>query len=106
MSQLKIGASLVIWPKNDAKEQEKEKEKEKEKKKKKKKENVGIFSVNSSFFSARKKRNHHENLPFYLIRYGSSRDSSSPYETKNLIAEETYSINPDFFLLDASYCGA
>ena len=79
MSQLKIGASLVIWPKNDAKEQEKEKEKEK------KKENVGIFSVNSSFFSARKKRNHHENLPFYLIRYGSSRDSSSPYETKNLI---------------------
>ena len=43
MSQLKIGASLVIWPKNDAKEQEKEKEK-------KKKENVGIFSVNSSFF--------------------------------------------------------
>ena len=78
MSQLKIGASLVIWPKNDAKEQEKEKEK-------KKKENVGIFSVNSSFFSARKKRNHHENLPFYLIRYGSSRDSSSPYETKNLI---------------------
>ena len=76
MSQLKIGASLVIWPKNDAKEQEKEK----------KKENVGIFSVNSSFFSARKKRNHHENLPFYLIRYGSSRDSSSPYETKNLIA--------------------
>ena len=76
---------LVIWPKNDAKEQEKEKEKEKKKKKKKKKENVGIFSVNSSFFSARKKRNHHENLPFYLIRYGSSRDSSSPYETKNLI---------------------
>ena len=78
MSHLKIGASLVIWPKNDAKEQEQEKEK-------KKKENVGIFSVNSSFFSARKKRNHHENLPFYLIRYGSSRDSSSPYETKNLI---------------------
>ena len=76
MSQLKIGASLVIWPKNDAKKQEKEKEK---------KENVGIFSVNSSFFSARKKRNHHDNLPFYLIRYGSSRDSSSPYETKNLI---------------------
>ena len=68
---------LVIWPKNDAKEQEK--------KEKEKKENVGIFSVNSSFFSARKKRNHHENLPFYLIRYGSSRDSSSPYETKNLI---------------------
>ena len=79
MSHLKIGASLVIWPKNDAKEQEKEKEK--------KKEYVGIFSVNSSFFSARKKRNHHENLPFYLIRYGSSRDSSSPYETKNLIFE-------------------
>ena len=75
MSHLKIGASLVIWPKNDAKEQEKEKEKE----------NVGIFWVNSSFFSARKKRNHHDNLPFYLIRYGSSRDSSSPYETKNLI---------------------
>ena len=39
----------VIWPKNDAK-QEKEKEKEK-------KENVGIFSVNSSFFLARKKKN-------------------------------------------------
>ena len=64
----------MIWPKNDAKEQEKEKEK--------KKENVGFFSVNSSFFSARKKRNHHDNLPFYLIRYGSSRDSSSLYETK------------------------
>ena len=79
MSHLKIGATVVIWPKNDAKEQEKEKEK-------KKKENVGIFSVNSSFFSARKKRNHHENLQFYLIRYGSSRDSSSPYETKNLIS--------------------
>ena len=85
MSHLKIGASLVIWPKNDAKEQEKEKEKEKEKK-----ENVGFFSVNSSFFSARKKRNHHENLPFYLIRYGSSRDSSSPYETKNLIFTVKY----------------
>ena len=66
----------MIWPKNDAKEQEKEKEK---------KENVGFFSVNSSFFSARKKRNHHENLPFYLIRSGPSRDSSSPHETKNLI---------------------
>ncbi len=78
MSHLKIGSSLVIWPKNDAKEQEKEK-----------KENVGIFSVNSSFFSARKKRNHHENLPFYLIRYGSSRDSSSPYETKNLIKRDS-----------------
>ena len=75
----------MIWPKNDAKEQEKEKEKEKEKKK----ENVGIFSVNSSFFSARKKRNHHENLPFYLIRCGSSRDSSSLYETKNLIISAT-----------------
>ena len=73
MSHLKIGASLVIWPKNDAKEKEKEE---------KKKENVGIFSVNSSFFLARKKRNHHNNLPFYLIRSGSSRDSSSPYETK------------------------
>ena len=72
----------MIWPKNDAKEKEKEKKK---KKKKKKKENVGIFSVNSSFFSARKKRNHRENLPFFLIRYGSHRDSSSPYETKNLI---------------------
>ena len=35
---------LVFWPKNDAK-QEKEK----------KKENVGFFSVNSSFFLARKK---------------------------------------------------
>ena len=79
MSHLKIGSSLVIWPKNDAKQQQQQE------KKKKKKENVGIFSVNSSFFSARKKRNHHENLPFYLIRYGSSRDSSSPYETKNLI---------------------
>ena len=78
MSQLKIGASLVIWPKNDAKEQEKEKEK-------KKKENVGFFSVNSSFFLARKKRNHHESLPFYLIRSGSSRDSSSPCEIKNPI---------------------
>ena len=55
------------------------------KKKKKKEENVGFFSVNSSFFLAQKKRNHRENLPFYLIRYGSSRDSSSPYETKNLI---------------------
>ena len=75
MPHLKIGSSLVIWPKNDAKEQEKEK----------KKENVGIFSVNSSFLSAQKKRNHHENLPFYLIRSGSGRDSSSPYETKNLI---------------------
>ena len=53
MSHLKIGASLVIWPKNDAKEQEKEKEKEK---KKKKKENVGFFSVNSSFLLDRKKR--------------------------------------------------
>ena len=75
MSHLKIGAARGIWPKNDAKEKEK-----------KKKENVGIFSVNSSFFSARKKRNHHENLLFYVIRYGSSRDSSSPYETKNLIS--------------------
>ena len=71
MSHLKIGATRGIWPKNDAKEQEKEK-------KKKKKENVGFFSVNSSFFGARKKRNHHENLPSYLIRSGSSRDSSSP----------------------------
>ena len=88
MSHLKIGASLVIWPKNDAKEQEKEK----------KKENVGIFSVNSSFFSARKKRNHHENLPFYLIRYGSSRDSSSPYETKNLIIILTILIIASIFL--------
>ena len=49
MSHLKIGVGLVIWPKNDAKEQEKEKEK------KKKKENVGIFSVNSSFFLDQKK---------------------------------------------------
>ena len=62
---------LVIWPKNDAKQ---------EKEKKKKKENVGFFSVNSSFFLARKKRNHNENFSFCLIRSGSSRDSSSPYE--------------------------
>ena len=75
MSRLKISAIVVIWPKNDAKEQET----------KKKKENVGFFSVISSFFALKKKRYHHENLPFYLIRYGSSRDSSSPYETKNLI---------------------
>ena len=46
---LKNWRYLVIWPKNDAK-QEKEKEK-----KEKKKENVGFFSVNSSFFLARKK---------------------------------------------------
>ena len=44
--------------------------------------------MNSSFFSARKKRNHHDNLPFYLIRYGSSRDSSSPYETQNVIENQ------------------
>ena len=58
------------------------KEKEKEKEKEKKKENVGIFSVNSSFFLDRKKRKHREDLPFYLIRCGPSRDSSSPNETK------------------------
>ena len=69
--------NLVIWPKNDAK-QEKEK-----------KENVGFFSVNSSFFLARKKRNHHKALQFYLIRSGSSRDSSCPCETKNLICPDT-----------------
>ena len=40
---------LVIWPKNAAKQEKKEKEKEKEKK-----ENVGFFSVNSSFFLDRK----------------------------------------------------
>ena len=79
VSHLKIGSSLVIWPKNDAKQQQQEK---------KKKENVGFFSVNSSFFLARKKRNHRQNLPFYLIRYDSSRDSSSPYETKNLIQNQ------------------
>ena len=84
MSHLKIGASLVIWPKNDAKEQEKEKEKEK---KKKKKENVGFFSVNSSFFLARKKCNHHENLSFCLIRYGSS------YEIPRLLAKQQRLIN-------------
>ena len=77
---------LVIWPKNDAKQKEKEKRKKRKKgKKRKEKENVGFFSVNSSFFLDRKKRNHDENLPFCLIRSGSSRDSSSPYETKNLI---------------------
>ena len=70
----------MIWPKkNDAKQKQKQ---EKEKKKKKKKENVRFFSVNSSFFLARKKRTYNENLTFYLIRYGSSRDSSSPNETK------------------------
>ena len=42
------------------------------------------------FFSIKKKSYHNENLPFYLIRYGSSRDSSSPYETKNLITNSTH----------------
>ena len=37
----------------------------------------------SSSFSL-EKRNRNDNLPFYLIRYGSSRDSSPSYETKNL----------------------
>ena len=41
---------MVIWPKNDAKEQEKEKEKDQEKKKKKKKENVGFLFGEFVFF--------------------------------------------------------
>ena len=31
------------------------------------KENVGIFSLNLYFFLDRKKRNHRDNIPFYLI---------------------------------------
>ena len=57
MSQLKIGASLVIWPKNDAKEEEEEKEEEKE--------NVGIFSPNLSFFGNQKNLKRELNLIFF-----------------------------------------
>ena len=64
---------LVIWPKNDAKQ---------EKKKEKKKENVGIVPMNSSFFLAREKRNHHDNLSFHLRISGTGSDSWSPHETK------------------------
>ena len=70
----------MIWPKNDAKQEEK-----------KKKENVGFFF--GEFFSSSRskiKRNRNDNRPFYLIRYGSSRDFSPSYETKNLFFSPTY----------------
>ena len=47
--------------------------------------NVGIFSVNSSFFLARKKCNHHNNLPFYLIR---SRLDPVPVEIPGLLTKQ------------------
>ena len=39
-----------------------------------------------------KKRSRRENLPFYLMRSGSNRDSSSPYERKNPIYDMVFKI--------------
>ena len=69
----------MIGAKNDAKEEE----------------NVGFFSLDLlvfSFFAMEKKRNRRENLLFYLMRSGSSRDSSSPYERKNPIYDMVFKI--------------
>jgi len=54
-SHQKIGVPVVIYAKNDAKE-----EKEKEEK-----ENVGFFSPNLSFFGNQKNRKRESNLNFF-----------------------------------------
>ena len=46
---------------------------------------VGIFSPNFAFFWRPKNRQRPINLPFFLKKYGSRRDPSSPYEAKNRI---------------------
>jgi len=76
--------TLCNFGEGEEKRREEKEKRGKGEEKEKKKEKVGFFLPNLAFFGDQKNRHHELNLHFFLKRYGSCRDTSSPHTIQKI----------------------